>query len=133
MTVEDFQLKDPQHIVDGISHIGHIMIGLPKDTADCTNMHDDITRVSSWGSIFLNPKDALPMIFGNMMANFAPIIHDLDIINHFFTTQRHYYLAGRLMGSIMIDVLGPVPEVKYSEGWTNTVPIDTEDMSFTTW
>ena len=125
----DIQNKDITHIIDAISHVGDILVGIQKDTTDCTSIQDDIQRITVWGDIFRHPKMAIFMIGGNIFANMFDIVHHLDALNT-AVTATEYQTVGQELGSIMIDALGPVPGVVYPEGF---LPESIEVMQITKW
>ena len=126
----DFKVRDQTSILDAISHLGNIMVALPEDTVDCTgSIKDDIDRIKKWAAIFTDPKMALPTIWQNLMTNYADIISQLDKFNNFVEKNKFGY-AGRKISCMLIDVLGPVPDVVYPDDFDKD-PQDVDSIEYT--
>ena len=111
-----------------------MMVGLPKDTSDCTNMQDDLSRIATWGNIFKNPMEAMPMIFSNLMANYVDIIRSLDAMNGLIANKRHPFAIGIAISDIMVDILGPIPAFGDSQKIDEaSSPVDTDAIEYTQW
>ena len=97
-------------------HIGDFMVNLPKSTADCTAMENDISRIAKWAEQFKDPKAVLNKVWESITSKYATLINFLDGFNQTISDDTRNYsaiMAGRYLGAMMVVILGPPPK---SEG-----------------
>ena len=128
IAVEDFKTKETTAILDGIMHVGDFLVNLPKSTQDCTHMQDDLHRLVDWAKGFKDPKLIMNEVWTNLTTNFAHIIHMLDLFNMSIISEEPFKweIAGRFVGYIMVDILGPVPN-------GGKMGVDPETIELTNW
>jgi hypothetical protein len=107
VAVQDFAAKDLPSIMDAIQHIGNIFVKLPQDFVDCTSMTNNMARIEAWAAPFKNPKEELPKIWTNLLANYVAMVHDLNLMNGKFA-KSDIEGAGELAAEILELGLGPV-------------------------
>ena len=107
--IADFKAKETTSILDGLMHVGNFLVNLPKSTADCLHMQEDLKRLASWAKGFLNPMTEMTIIWNNMTKNYVHIISMLDLFNQKMAEGGREDTAGRYLALMLVDVLGEVP------------------------
>ena len=102
-----FAKKDLTDIMSGLTHVGNIFLQMPKDLIQCTRVSSNLNRIEAWATPFKNPKAALPMIWANLLSNYVPMIHNLDIMNTKFAAAD-IQGAGTAAALILELGLGPI-------------------------
>ena len=119
--VNDFKKGDLQDIIAGIQLIGKVALTeLPHDLQDCKGMESDVQRIESWATQFLHPGTMIPKIIQNVITHFQQIMGDVSKVDSDFTAHN-FYNAGDDVADIMVQTVGPVPEM------------DPTDLLYTNW
>jgi len=119
--IVDFKQKeDMTKIVDGLMHVGKILVNVPEDVRQCTKTKSVILALSKWVGTFKNPAAAIPTIMTNMGGHYVDIIHQLDQFNQ-ASAKQDYTSAGADISKILVDAIGPLPK---------KVPVTTESVDF---
>ena len=127
--INDFiERKDATELLDGIAHLGNVLVALPQDMTDCTSMQDDLHRIEAWAEIFTHPAELAGKIWQNLLANYANIIFQLDKFNQWYAEER-WGFVGRKIAWILVDVLGPIPETELYDD----IDEDPENIPLTQW
>lgn len=108
--VEDFEKGDFADIIKGVGEIGQIIQDLPNDFKDCEGMDGDIKRIEAWGKIFENPTQLIMTLTQNVIEHFPQITQDIQKIPTDFSSAQ-YKDAGEDVADIMVQAIGPVPEL----------------------
>merc|ERR1711998_312512 len=87
-----------------------IIEAIPNDFQDCKSMQGDLQRIEKWGKIFENPTELAKVLAENVFAHLTAITSDIEKIPTDFSSQQ-YKNAGEDIADIMVQAIGPVPEI----------------------
>ena len=107
--IGDFMKKDLEDIIKGVKVVGEIVQEMPTDMADCKSMSSDIARIEAWAQIFKQPKALVELMVKNVIANFNPIVTDIESTAADIGSGD-CMKAGQDIADIMVLTLGKVPE-----------------------
>jgi len=102
-----FAKKDLTDIMSALTHIGNVFLSMPKDLIDCTHVASNLQRIEAWATPFKNPKEALPLIWTNLLTNYVAMIHNLDTMNTKFAA--HDIQGAGVSAALILELgLGPI-------------------------
>jgi hypothetical protein len=124
------ETKDVMKILDGIVHIGNILVNLPADMKDCSATGKVVKRLSQWSINFADKAKILPMIFGNFTKNFVPLVAELDLLNQ-RAAVNHWGNVGRSLGTVLDLTIGPLPAPTTTEPINESIELIGEPIDLT--
>ena len=110
--IADLEKKDLADIIKAIGEIGTIIQNIPTDFQDCqsSSLQNDIARIEKWGQIFSDPKKLVEVVTMNVLKNYSKILADIGKIPTDFSSGD-FKDAGDEVADIMVDALGPIPQM----------------------
>ena len=122
--IADLKSKSLAKIPDALMHVGNILIEAPRDFNDCRQVQHDFARISAWlAPIKADPKTAGALMWANIMANYVPMIHDLDLMNQALA-KNNIRGAGQDVAEILKLGMGPIK---------SEAPVELEAIEMTQW
>lgn len=118
------ETKNFAKILDGLMHVGNILVNLPADMKDCSATGVVVKKLSQWRFNFADKAKIAPMIFGNFGKNYVAIISELDLLNQ-RAAVYHWGNVGRSLGSILNMTIGELPKIQE--------PKDVDEITITQW
>ena len=108
--IKDLAVKDLPHIMNAITTLGQVLVGLEGDFHDCTTgLTNDLHRISTWAAVFKDPKAAAGKIAGNVWAHLPEIYTDINTQMDDMA-KNDWKDIGVEAANIMNLSLGPIPE-----------------------
>ena len=99
--VEDFKEGSLAGYSEACMQIQQLILNLPERVTTCENIHDDLTKLQQWASIFLAPSVFFKTVSKNLLWNYGTIHQDVtEAINDYDTNQ--YFNFGDMCGEILI-------------------------------
>jgi len=102
------ETKNMFTLVDAISHLGDILVGLPDDLIDCTYAGKELARLTKWFEIFQDKSKVFPTILANLGKNYVDIVHQLDLFNGVIA-KKDFVDSGARISDIVTDTIGALP------------------------
>ena len=111
--IADFEKGDLSDILKGVEVAGKIIQQLPEDLKDCENIQDDLKRLEAYAQIFTDPTKLAETVFKNFVAHDKAVLADIEDLTEEVKdgSPKAYYQAGDDVADVVVQLLGPVPQM----------------------